>query len=249
MRISAISFDFWGTLYDHSGTAAHRAAVRDTTLDEILVERMPDYDPATGLGDRYFRTIDRFIKKSWSVGTSPVPEDIRDEVRRHCAPISSTSLIDDLYAALCNVYTTSLKPVLLPGAADMVRWTNNRWPVYLISDTYTVPGETLDRVLDIDGLLPMFRRRYYSDQFGVQKPNPRSLIDISTRDNLEQADIVHIGDLIEKDLGLAIQGGCHCMLLGEAASYKSAPPGDGRDDSLLAIRPSHGELKDVLNEY
>jgi FMN phosphatase YigB (HAD superfamily) len=130
-------------------------------------------------------------------------------------------MLESLYA----IYTSELKPGINIGAKEFLLWASQFWKLFIISDTYTLPGSILDRILQIDGICDIFAGRYYSDQLGVEKPNTMAIEKIICEANVRPEFIIHIGDLISKDYELCRRTGAKFILFADDKNNQ-------REDSL-----------------
>ena len=154
-------------------------------------------------------------------------------------------LAESLLDLVADIYATELKPELASGAEQFIGWAADRWPLYLISDTYTLTSSVLDRILSTDGLLTKFADRFYSDKLGCEKPSTLAITSVAARESVPAQAIVHIGDLEERDAELARRAGCRCILLQQRKPEPLSASVDGR--SVIAVCRSFHEVREVLD--
>jgi FMN phosphatase YigB (HAD superfamily) len=243
MRV--LTLDFWDTLYRHCRTAEYRAMTRETILLQYCKARA--LEEPEEIASTAFNVIDRFIKDSWKKGVCPLPQSVVEHTRANYRDRYSTETILGLIQEVNRIYTTILKPELFDGAAHFLHWASSRMSLYLISDTYTVRGETLDTILEADGLKELFRDRFYSDAVGFEKPNITSMEHIIASEAVAPRDIIHVGDLMDRDYELAKRFGCKFVLLQHSSS---APPVSGLLDYDVFVGKcsSFDELKNFLED-
>lgn len=205
-----VTIDFWNTLYFQAGTAATRSAAETRRLAAAL--ELHGFGHKKEIADRFLAFVDGHIKSVWERGYVPTVENALDEAGEEFGV--SRQLVRILLHELYDLYVTDLKPEPAEGAPEFLRWVSSRWPLYLISDTFTLSGSVLDRVLRRDGLFDLFRGRYYSDEVGCKKIDPQAMRAVIERENVRPSQIVHIGDLPESDGVLAERVGCRFILLG-----------------------------------
>jgi FMN phosphatase YigB (HAD superfamily) len=214
--------------------------VRDSLLAEY-VEEVGIAD-AGRLASSYFGVVDRYIKRCWEQEACPVHEDIVGHAHTYYRGAFSRELLDGLLSYTREIYLAALKPILVDGAEGFLRWAYLQWPLYIISDAYTLDGRTLDRVLAHDGILNLFKRTYYSDQLGVRKPNPCAVREICSSQAIRSSQLIHIGDLPERDGLLSTNSGCKFVLFGSGAEVSQAPSGSG----VVVHSPTFSDLRKVL---
>ena len=110
-------------------------------------------------------------------------------------------------------------PPLLPGAADAVRRLAERFPLAIVSDTGFASGKAQDRLLERDGLLPLFRVRVYSMDVGHSKPR-REPFDLAARMlGVAPGDVVHVGDNERTDVKGALAAGMRAVRLDQVRQH------------------------------
>jgi putative hydrolase of the HAD superfamily len=206
-----VTLDFWNTLYRNNRTAQWRTAARNNhLLEKATALRLPDAD---ALARSFFHTVDDFIEEQWRAGANVTDQQALAKAVECYGGRFSESQLEGLLSELHRLYTTVLKPVPYPGAVEFVEWAASRWPLCLISDTYTIRGRTIDEILSIDRLKDAFRVRCYSDELGVQKPSPAALHHVATAFRVLPEEIVHIGDLLDRDYEMAARFGARFIWL------------------------------------
>ena len=96
-----------------------------------------------------------------------------------------------------------------------------------------------------DNLLDLFKFRFYSDIIGLQKPNTFAINKIRTQEKIDNDQIIHIGDLLNKDYELSRKSGCYFILLDHYKKYNSSEI-NLRDEQFLGICHSYTELELLL---
>jgi FMN phosphatase YigB (HAD superfamily) len=166
--------------------------------------------------ERFFQVVDSFIKGRWHKGLASSSEEIVSHVAGEfdgrCSATQARLLLD----AVDEIYLSVLRPTIVDGADEFLRWASSRVPVYLISDTYTIRGRLLDRVLEGDGLRQYLKACFYSDELGVEKPNPEAVNRVLTIENIPSAELLHIGDLAERDAEMSRRANTQCILVDRA---------------------------------
>ncbi len=243
MSIRVITIDFWNTLYKHKGSASARKSIRDKLLLERCLEL--GYEDCKDVSGTFFDVVNDYIKRQWASGRKVE----QSEVIKHCLKIYrnrySKEIFETLLEELYYLYTTELKPVSYPQSKKFLEWARDIWPLYLISDTYTIVGSVIDNILRSDNYFDLFIARYYSDILGVQKPNPMAIEKIIDEEKISPKQIVHIGDLWERDHKMSLLAGCKFILLIHDSKNKNKQE-NTENNSLLGICTSFAEVRKLL---
>jgi putative hydrolase of the HAD superfamily len=206
--LDALTFDFWGTLYQGAYGVAPRIALLDTALRHHGQPRSREalragYDHAWSVADRMWRVEHRsldvpgWLQEVLEFLGVRLPDGVRASLR---VPIEEVLLGD------------GEGPVLIPGVAEVLPRLARRYCLGLISDVGLTPGRVLRAILLRDGLLPFFQALTFSDETGVTKPV--TSVFHRTLDVLGASPerAAHIGDLPETDLAGARSAGMHAVL-------------------------------------
>ncbi len=235
--ITAITFDFWNTLYR---AAAYARPMRLRFLFEIFAKNQIDV------------TLDQ-VDAADEVARDEWNRAWRDDYRTPSSAEWLRWMLDALmiklppadFDALAAYFDRSLLaanpgPTLLDGAADAVRRLAQRYRLGVISDAGLSTGRTLREFLIRDQLIDCFTHLTFSDELGVAKPHARAFL--STLDYLQAKphEAVHIGDLTRNDIAGAKSVGMQAVRI--AANY---------DDPDRSVAPdvivySFGEFEDWL---
>ena len=140
-RVKVVTIDFWDTLYRHCRTAEYRKQVRKASLLEYC-HRFEIESPEM-VADTAFTVIDTFIKNSWKEGVWPSPKAVIEHVEEAFERRYSKKVLEEIIQEINRIYTAILRPELFLGAAEFLHWAKELMSIYLISDTYTIRGETL----------------------------------------------------------------------------------------------------------
>lgn len=233
--LHALTFDFWGTLYQNAFGKRERLALLEGALVEYRQPRPSAaleaaYQHAQGVFERLWREQHRPISTSgWlqevlAYLEADLPEDA-------CAA---------LHAPLEEVFLHGGAPPPVPGVAEVLPRLARRYRLGIISDVGLTPGRVLRELLRRDGLLSHFQAVTFSDEVGATKPLAqvflRTLLELRARP--EQA--AHVGDLPETDLSGARAVGMRTILfLGVSGREDGRPLADG-------VFISYDQLEGVL---
>lgn len=239
--VQVISLDFWETLCFHVGAADARRLARERALSAVLAGIACQEPEATAVATEYFGVVDRFVKSSWADGRCPTRAESIAEAFAHFDGAVSTEACDLLLAAIYDLYATDLLPLLASDARSFIEWAAPRYPLYLVSDTYTLPGNVIDRILKRHQLFNYFKARLYSDELGFKKPDPRAMLSILEREGgLPASALLHVGDRFDTDGAAALAVGCQCVVLAPTGDVAEALP-----DSVTVLR-SLTEVKTLV---
>jgi len=233
--LKALTFDFWGTLYEN-------AYARDERLHELgdalarhsqarpWEELDGAYSHARAVWDRVWReeqrsiTIGRWLDELLGYLDADLPDDAAVRLGR----------------TIEEIYLRSDRPRPVDGVVELLPRLAHRYALGLISDTGLTPGRVLREVMRRDGLLAFFGALTFSDELGTAKPKPEPFLHTLDRLGAEPEEAAHIGDLPETDLKGARHVGMKAVLfLGVSARE------DGRD-LADAVFEDYGELEHLL---
>jgi FMN phosphatase YigB (HAD superfamily) len=212
MPISAVTLDFWDTLYDSTSAperkAFRRAALRrlfaalgssltDDQLAEVIAASAAEADRWWREEHRGYSPADRI---RWMLGRFGIerPPDC-EHVARACDAVDDALLRHPA--------------ALLPGAAAAVRAIAERYPLAIISDTGFSSGRAQDCLLERDGLLSLFPVRIYSMDIGHAKPRREPFAAALRALGLQPEEVIHIGDIERTDVQGALAAGMRAVRL------------------------------------
>ena len=235
--ITAITFDFWNTLYK---AASYAFALRRKFLFDVFAKNHIDLSVAQvdAAEDVARREWNRIWREEYR--TPPAADWVRwmlDELLIQLPPRD--------FAALADYFDRSLLeadpgPTLIAGAAETVRRLARHYPLGIISDSGLSIGQTLRKFLKRDGILDCFTCTTFSDEVGVSKPHARIFQLTLERLGAQPFEAVHVGDLTHSDIAGAKAIGMYAVRM--AANY---------DDPNQAVVPdvvvrSYAEFEEWL---
>jgi len=208
IEIKAISFDFWNTLYIHNYTKTKRKEIRNNSIEYFFKNYKNDqlYDE---LINSFFNNVDTFVKNRWESNLSSSDSEITNYIYDFYNKKYPKHFLLDLLNELYRIYENELKPIQLPYVENIIKSLHEKIKLFIISDTYTIKSDSIERILKKDNLDRYFIEKYFSDRIGEQKPSSKTINIIMERENIDSKNILHIGDLIEKDFKLAENSGCY----------------------------------------
>jgi putative hydrolase of the HAD superfamily len=233
--LQAITFDFWGTLYQNAYARDERLHL----LEDVLA-RHSQPRPWTALEAAYRHAGDVW-ERVWRGEHRSLTTE---HWLREMLVFLDVDLGEDALADLCRpieeIYLRGDKPRLVPGVADVLPRLAQRYRLGLISDTGLTPGRVLREILRRDGLLPHFCTLTFSDETGAAKPLPEQFLRTLDILQVRPEQAAHVGDLPETDLAGARGVGMKAILfLGVSDRQDGWPLADG-------VFEEYGELEGLL---
>lgn len=205
MRIKAISFDFWHTLFTEQPGAFRLYHNRRQLL---LTEMLPQY------GSR----LEADLARACSVEAERHHRVWIEEHRTLPAAERVSTILNHLDVAVSEPVLATIvarfeegilddPPVLIPGAREALTSLSRRYRLGIISDVGFSPGRVLKRVLADNELLDLFDSLVFSDEAGRAKPHAE-VFELTARSlSAEREAMVHVGDLERTDVMGAKQAG------------------------------------------
>ena len=233
--LQALTFDFWGTLYQNADGREERLHL----LDQALVRHSQP---------RSWATLESAYRHGWSVMTRVWREEHRTATVEHwlrkVLAFLEADLPEDVQAALFRpleeVHLHGDPPQPVPGVAEVLPRLAQRYRLGLISDVGLTPGRVLRELMRRDGLLPHFQALTFSDETGATKPLPGQFLRTLAALQARPQEAAHIGDLPETDLAGARGVGMRAILFLGISQRQ-----DGRSLADAAFE-EYGELEKVL---
>ncbi len=229
--LRAITFDFWGTLYQN-------AYARDERLHllEQVLNRHSQPHPWADLEAAY-RHAGSVWEHAWREEQRSIT--IEHWLREVLASLEA-DLPEDALAGLCRpieeIYLRGDTPRPVPGVAEVLPRLSRRYRLGLISDTGLTPGRVLREILRRDRLLPYFRTLTFSDETGAAKPLPEQFLRTLSILEAQPEEAAHIGDLPETDIAGARAVGMKAVLfLGVSQRQDGRPLADAVFEKYCAL--------------
>ena len=233
--LQAITFDFWGTLYQNAYARDERLRL----LEEVLA-RHSQPRPWAALEAAY-RHAGSVWERTWREEQRSITTEhwLREMLVFLEAELSKDALAD-LCRPIEEIYLHDGAPRPVPGVAEVLLRLSRRYRLGLISDTGLTPGRVLRELLRRDGLLPHFRALTFSDETGAAKPLPEQFLRTLSILEARPEEAAHVGDLPETDLAGARAVGMRAILfLGVSDRQDGRPLADG-------VFEEYGELEGLL---
>lgn len=233
--LQAVTFDFWGTLYQNASAQderlrlleevlAHHAQPRPWTTLEAAYHHTWSVLDHVWLEEQRTVTIERWLREMLAFLEADLPDKALAELRQ---PIEEIFLQGD-----------APRPVL--SVTEILPRLSQSYRLGLISDVGLTPGRVLREILRRDGLLPYFRALTFSDETGMTKPRPEQFLRTLAVLEARPEEAAHIGDLPETDLAGAKAVGMKAVLfLGVSHRQDGQPLAD-------AAFEEYDELEELL---
>ncbi len=232
--LRALTFDFWGTLYQNAFGREERLdllerALRQAGRPRRWEELEAAYEHAWQAFEQVWRqenrpfSIEEWVGEMLSFLGAELPEEVQCNLYR---PLQE-ALLDS-------------PPRPVPGVAEVLPRLARRYRLGLISDVGLTPGRVLREFLRRDGLFPYFRTLTFSDEAGLTKPRPEVFWRTLEALEAHPEEAAHVGDLPETDLVGARNAGMRAILFLGVSRRE-----DGRD-LADAVFTDYRELEEVL---
>lgn len=196
MLITAITFDFWSTLY--------RSASVDYTKRLIQLKQTVEQYSGTLFETEQFKTAVKTARDTWTqtwvqeYRTIPADEWLALILSELNILLGPEDLRQIQIGLEESVYQDL--PTLVPEARTVLAELSSQHHLAVISDTGITPGRVLRRLLEKDGIFDYFAQLTFSDEVGYSKPHPTAFLTTLDALGVEPHEAVHVGDLLRTDI-------------------------------------------------
>jgi len=227
IRITALTFDFWNTLYSADGGLDEVRPRRHAALRTLLGAcGLQVSDEALTSAYRY--SFDAYMA-AWNAGRHFGAREQVDFMLAHFG-ISAAGVAQEIILDTAREIEDAslLAPLqLLPGVKETIpRLAAEGYRLGLISDTSLTPGRILVRFLEKDGLLDSFGALTFSDATGYTKPDQRMFTATLARLGARAGTSAHVGDTPRTDIAGAQQLGMLAIRCAAAVDHPEPPEAD-----------------------
>jgi putative hydrolase of the HAD superfamily len=227
-RITAVTFDFWNTLYSADGGAMDKVRPRRMRAMRDLLASSGVRPSADELGRTYRSGFDAYME-AWSGG---VHFGAREQVLFFLGHFGvDPSTVDT--AAIARTATkieeaSLLAPLqLLAGVHETIpALAAAGYGLGIISDTSLTPGRILKDFLEKDGLLDHFSVLTFSDETGYPKPDRRMFENTLAVLGARPETAAHVGDTPRTDIAGARAVGMVAIRCAGAVDQLEPPEAD-----------------------
>lgn len=205
--LRALTFDFWGTLYQNAYAREERLDLLSEVLEQHRQPRpLDELEAAVDHARSVWEEVWQKEQRSISI------DRWLDELLGRLGVRLSSEPKAALGRAIESVYLQTDEPKLVVGVTEVLTELADRYRLGLISDTGLAPGRVLREVMRRDGLLSHFDTLTFSDELGTAKPRPEPFLRTLARLEASPNEAAHIGDLPETDLHGARNVGMRAVL-------------------------------------
>ncbi len=211
--ISAVTFDFWDTLFPVLGRNTGRgpAELRAEVIRSFFAERGEEfsleqsraaYDQADAGHLEHWhsdlrqpRVAEAVADIVESLGADIGPDDADELVRR-------LQVREDVYR---------LEP--FNSVSELLSGLAGEYRLGLISDTWLTPGDVVRDVMRQCGVFELFTATIFSDETGFLKPHSTQFRLAGAALDVKPEQVIHVGDSERRDVAGAKQQGMKAILL------------------------------------
>ena len=209
MAPSAVTIDFWNTLFGTENGPAREHSRRQSLTTELAAQGYRrdegELERAGDVSLEHFRH--HWIEQQRTLGAVELVEVMLKDL--------DVQLSDDAVGRVADVFARGVidhPPELLPGAADALARLSGDVPLALVSDTAFSPGVVLRELMAEVGIETHFSAFVFSDETGVAKPDPVAFENALAAVGADAARAVHIGDIERTDIQGARAHGMRAVL-------------------------------------
>lgn len=193
---TAISFDFWNTLYA-DGDEPLRLHKRKQLLKAEAGRIRPVSDDEIEMA---FQASTALFLREW--GRNKRTPVTAERLQLMCDELD-IRLPDQVFNDLVRQYGEMIKtvpPMEIDNARQVVKALAEKYPLGIISDTGYISGYFIRRFLSEQNMLQHFQSQIFSDEAGVSKPHVKVFKDTAAALGVPCERLIHIGDLEKTDV-------------------------------------------------
>jgi putative hydrolase of the HAD superfamily len=226
-RVKLVCFDLWDTVFiddsDEPKRARQGLVPKKVERRDLVRRFLARHGPLErGLVDCAYDTADAAFRQVWHNQHVTWPVEVR--LRVVLAGLNR-ELAEGEFQDLVRLHEDmelSVRPDLVPGAAEALRLLHQRYPLAVVSDAIFSPGRALRELLAGYGLLDLFSAFAFSDEVGRSKPAPEMFQRAAELAGCRVDEIVHVGDREHNDIAGAKDAGARAVLITAAIDRGSA---------------------------
>ena len=230
MAPSAVTIDFWNTLFGTENGPARERSRRESLSGELATEgHYPDEEQLERARDA---SMEHFRHHWLEQQRTPGATELVEVMLEHLG----VKLSDEAIGRIATVFARGVidhPPHLLPGAADAVERLARDVPLAIISDTAFSPGSVLRELMTEVGIEEHFSAFVFSDETGVAKPDPVAFERALGAVGAGAAGAVHIGDIERTDIQGARAHGMRAVLYRNAEHRHQLAEDDTDADATI----------------
>ena len=227
LRPRAVTFDFWGTLYESGTTETTDRQRRRAELVGMLLapHALPGHALPVGRVVGLLHDAARLRTDDWR-GLS-VAERLGWAAAELGVRVPEAALGEA--AVKVSEFGGEVPPLPVESARAVVEDLSRDFALGLVSDTGLTGGSALREVLRADCLAPPIRAFSFSDETGASKPHPDAFLTALGELGVRPEEAVHVGDLLATD----VAGAC---ALGMRAVWIREDPADQPPEGCTVVR-------------
>jgi putative hydrolase of the HAD superfamily len=220
--VSAITFDFWNTLYSADNGAMDLVRPRRVEALRGLLNSV-GAEPGEKELDRAYRSGFDAYMAAW---TSGAHFGAREQVHHILGVFGVTAPVESIAGTAREIEDASLlAPLqLLSGVKEAIPGlVQAGYRLGIISDTSLTPGRLLMHFLRADGLLHHFSAFTFSDATGYTKPDRRMFESTLAELGAHPVEAAHVGDTPRTDIAGAQAMGMLSIRCAAAVDHQEEP--------------------------
>jgi len=201
--IHAITFDFWGTLYQSIVTNnTNRTKVLQEAILEAGLPAIPEEKIIIAIKKTWKGWVHIWENEQRTWGASEWLVSMQNLLEIEFPENMIPGIIQDLEHVVLDGNT---KPI--NGVLEMIPSLAKEYRLGIISDTGVSSGRTLCKLLEKDGILKYFSSLVFSDEVGKSKPANLPYKKALEALSASPKQAVHVGDLRRTDVAGAANFG------------------------------------------
>ncbi len=115
-------------------------------------------------------------------------------------PLLKEKLLDEFSDIVSNALISN-RPPMIPNVDKAIEYVKIKgFKAGIISNTGLTGGKSLRRIINQYNILHFFDETAFSDEVGLQKPNPKIFENLASKLNIDVSEILHVGDTIFADI-------------------------------------------------
>jgi putative hydrolase of the HAD superfamily len=218
MKIAAISFDFWNTIYHDYQHTYERHSERVRFFSDAL-QRSGYKDELDIEGS--FKYCWEYFDKIWK--NEHRTPNAKELLKVGCDFIK-VQLPDDEFDAVAKFFEEILlkyPPEPFADVKEVIQILAQKYKLGITSDTAYTSGRVLRQLLEKDGLLQYFSGFTFSDEIGCSKPDPVTFRNTMAKLGSHPHDTIHVGDNEYTDIEGAKEIGMKTIMITEGLEDKN----------------------------
>jgi len=195
-RITAITFDFWSTLYQsQSVNKVERIKKLKASLEEATQTELDLATLTTAVQETWAQWNHIWQNEQRTLTANEWVHILTRNIMLPLSPLAQAKVTEAMELAVLDY-----PPSVAAGAREMLAELAQDYRLAIISDTGVTPGRILRHILTDSDLIGYFHHLTFSDEIGVSKPHPLAFHSTLQALNALPHEAVHVGDLLRTDI-------------------------------------------------